>query len=848
MAENFVMTLLVNAIVFGALFLIMLGIRRLLDKKLSALMIFALWAIVAVKLVLPFGFESQLSPLAWLDTAAVPVTANAPEIAPETDSLTLLPSSSTQSAGLERLQTAKQSSTSLPTAAAPEPAAAPAAPKPLHWSLWALFVWAAGFAVYMSWCFICRLQVKRRIISKAVQAPERALRLFDECRETLHVRRPVTLCVQNVIAMPAVIGLLKPVLILPESALKLSDTSIRYIFLHELMHYKKGDLLLIKLMNLLNAVYWFQPLVWLCFSKVRADMETLCDLRVLNLMDENNQSGYLHTVLFFAGEAHPGRLNAALSLSDGRIKMERRIRGMFRPRRTKRASAFLAVCVSVIMLTASLLTACQPTPDAPVVANKNNEAVQQVIAAAPEPVKAYEAPETVADSFKAKDENVTINVNAKVVVPAVEAFPVVTAVPSDISADFIKSAAQVLMEGKTLYQPRMGLTKQDIEAEILKLQNALADPKHSTSDGLNADDPEIVADTRKLFEDRIAIYQDQYEKAPDALVREEAPIVFSPAKIYEDPVFYQENVNDWTSQKDDDQAQQLLDEYENEKKYVADSDLSGGYYGQITATSYNGFGNRWSMFRFVKSKELNPIFAPNMDSMIQTATDMTQEDAVALAQQTMSQLGLDDMVMSKVWGETINGPDTGICAYVVQYQRVYKGIPVSGSQFVNKADEALYGPVYESEMISMLIKDGMVMSFDWRNPIEVTVTENENVALLAFDAIMDKFRSQMAIEYNLVKLSHYAEDNPDFEEFIAGIISGEVNITKIELGYVRLAVQDRAGSYRLIPVWRFYGNESVVMTHEGNDVPTNMNGDRDAALYMTLNAVDGSPVDESMGY
>ncbi len=847
MAENFVMTLLVNAIVFGALFLILMGLRRLLDKKLSALMILTLWMVIALKLVIPFGFESKLSPLGWFDTAPAPITASVPEAQADGGQPMQNALPPVENVAVEPLQPSAQSGTALPLVHPTGPAQTQPTPKPLQWSEWALIVWGAGFAAYMGWCILCRFQVKRRIISKAGQVPERVQRLFDECRTELDVRQPVRLCVQNVIAMPAVTGVLRPVLILPQSALKLNSESLRYIFLHELMHCKKGDLLLIKLMNLLNAVYWFQPLVWLCFSKVRADMETLCDQRVLKIMDDKHQNGYLHTVLYFAGEAHPGRLNAALSLSDGRIKMEKRIRGMFRPHKTKKAPAVMAVCAAVIMLAASMLTACQPTPEEPIVINKSEEKVQQVMAAAPEPKKAYEAPETVTDSFKTKDANVTVSVDAKVVVPGVEAFPVVNAVPADISTDFIQTAAQVLMEGKTLYRPRTGLTKQDIEAEILKLQNALADPEHSTSDGLNADDPKTVADTRKLFEDRIVIYQQQYEDAPDALVREEAPIEFLPAKIYEDPVFYQENVNAWTSLEDDDEAQQLLDEYENEKKFVADADLDGGYYGRITASSYDGFGQRWSRLNFIKGTQLTPNFIPMANYEEQTATDMTQEEAVALAQQTINKLGLNDMVLSNVWAQTVNGSDSEVCSYSMQFIRTYSGIPISGSQFVDEADEALYGPVYESESVYVYIRDKAITSFEWRNPIEVTETENDNVALLPFEDIMENFRTQMAIEYNIIKLSHYSEENPDFDEYIATIKSGGVNISKIELGYMRMSVQDQSGSYRLVPVWRFYGDESIVTEIEGKDVPSGVSGDG-STLCLTLNAIDGSPVDETMGY
>ena len=74
-------------------------------------------------------------------------------------------------------------------------------------------------------------------------------------------------------------GLLRPTLVLPVERRKEAAVPI---LLHELMHQKSRHLWLGLLLRLLTAVYWFNPVVWLCLPLVRQDCEELCDQMVLD--------------------------------------------------------------------------------------------------------------------------------------------------------------------------------------------------------------------------------------------------------------------------------------------------------------------------------------------------------------------------------------------------------------------------------------------------------------------------------------------------------------------------------------------------------------------------------------
>ncbi|MDD5017666.1 MAG: DUF6034 family protein [Eubacteriales bacterium] len=854
MAIDMLTTLIVNAIVFSVLFGVMLIIRRLLSGRMSAVMQYALWAVVVIKLVIPFGFESTLSPIGWISGTSAQAEAvqgdnvSTPDasqytlsqdigIQPETPAMS-------DTAGMNTTMDAATANTALETAAVQT-----AARVQLDQTEWALIIWLCGVLAMGLWLAISLWQLKRRIRRERTETPAYLAAVLNACRKELGIRRRIDILVQTAVAVPAISGTVKPILILPDSLKNADETELRHIFLHELIHYKNGDLIVIQIMNILNCLYWFNPLVWLCIKLMRRDMETICDQRCLRLLDKSTRNGYVSTVLQFAGQPAGGkRLQAALSISSGRCNMEQRIRDMFKRRKTARCTKILAALVAALMLGTGVLTACQPTPEDEIVVNKNDGLLESAIAQTVAPEKAYDAPDSVEESFACKDDRVTINIDADVVVPDVAQFPVIEIMPDEVSLDFIQTAIGVLMEGKTVYEPRTTLTKAEIQDEIIELRQALADPKNSNSDGLNSDDPETVAQTTRLFEERIAIYERLLESAPDTYEPVEATLEFKPAKYYEDPAEYEENVADWTALADDDEAQELLNQYENEQKIVLDANLDGGYYGRITASNYESAGYRWNQFTFVKSKTLNGSLSPEIGLNSTNATDLTDEEAAAIAQDMLGRLGIEGMALSQMY-EIKDQQDDVKYGYMLTFQREYGDIPVIDDPGAGNyiPEDERYGPVYEQERIEIRVLDDQVSYFMWMNPAKIKEDENENIEMKTFDEVMEIFRQQMSLEYTLEKLSRYAPENPDYDDFVASLISGQVTISRIELGVVRLAIQDSPGAYRMVPAWKFYGNESVEQDFDGDVLPAEFLMDNQF-VYQTINAIDGSIINSASGY
>ena len=93
--------------------------------------------------------------------------------------------------------------------------------------------------------------------------------------------RPARIVISPRAAMPFTFGLVRPVIVLPESAESWTVERRRSVLLHELAHVRRRDLLTNAVVQLACAVYWFHPLVRLAARRVRIEAERACDALVL---------------------------------------------------------------------------------------------------------------------------------------------------------------------------------------------------------------------------------------------------------------------------------------------------------------------------------------------------------------------------------------------------------------------------------------------------------------------------------------------------------------------------------------------------------------------------------------
>lgn len=359
-------TVLDNSVAFSLLFAGVWLVKTSLRKHLSARLHYVIWAAVLVSLLIPVRIESislwNLLPRQTTESI-IQQAKNLPPLNGIVDGSEAGSDEGNQPAS--QLGAANNASAGPPAVSGhPQPARTDPSKTAVRidWPafLWAL--WLAGMAVAILWMFVGSLRLRRHIIRCGFpETPAWLEACAQECGKALNMRRNVRIVLQPVLPMPAVMGIFHPILAMPESIVKEGNGQrVRHILMHELSHVKRGDLIVIALLNLLNAVYWFNPLVWLCFSLIRADMETSCDNDAVDALGKSQRQEYIRTLVHFSGMGGRSRMQAALSLHDAGIKMKKRIGGMFMTKKTKPAIAVPVITVVLALLLAASATGCLP--------------------------------------------------------------------------------------------------------------------------------------------------------------------------------------------------------------------------------------------------------------------------------------------------------------------------------------------------------------------------------------------------------------------------------------------------------------------------------------------------------
>lgn len=149
---------------------------------------------------------------------------------------------------------------------------APAAQDTTHWTpIVILGVWACGFAAVALLRFRAWLRVRAALRASTpinIQAPV-AVR---SCPELLE---------------PGVVGFFRPIVLLPEGILEtLTRPQMEAVLAHELSHGRRLDNLTAAIHMVVEAVFWFYPLVWWIGARLVEERERACDESVLTLGSE----------------------------------------------------------------------------------------------------------------------------------------------------------------------------------------------------------------------------------------------------------------------------------------------------------------------------------------------------------------------------------------------------------------------------------------------------------------------------------------------------------------------------------------------------------------------------------
>ncbi|MCL1986543.1 MAG: M56 family metallopeptidase, partial [Firmicutes bacterium] len=162
------------------------------------------------------------------------------------------------------------------------------------------------------------------------------------------LHRKITIMTSEQVQTPIVMGIFRPVIILPAN-MDLSDTELlNYVLMHEFYHIKRFDLLWKTLMAAAVCLHWFNPLAWAMLSLVNRDLELACDETVLKHFGSEKRESYAYSII---GMAEWQNLHRQIYAGFGKNAAEERIESIMKfSRKTLATMAISAAAVGAAFL------------------------------------------------------------------------------------------------------------------------------------------------------------------------------------------------------------------------------------------------------------------------------------------------------------------------------------------------------------------------------------------------------------------------------------------------------------------------------------------------------------------
>lgn len=294
---------------------IILFLCMILRDRIAPRWRFALWALVLIRLMLPVLPSSPASlfrVLRWQPTATRALDNSIPAKQLPVEGIVEHSMKPAEQIGMSEVRHTTQSDVArLSNALLPESPASITSVQPdaIRWTGWkfAGLIWVGGIFLLSGRLGLQILSLRRRQQSwQAVTDPD-LLSILNHCRRQLGVSSRIALCIGPTESSPAVAGVWRPHIVIPEDLLTaLTKEQLELVLLHELAHIRRRDIPIQWLLIAVRLVYWFNPAVWLAVSRMQAERELACDELVLDAVGAPRSRSYGETLLeIVKGSAQP---------------------------------------------------------------------------------------------------------------------------------------------------------------------------------------------------------------------------------------------------------------------------------------------------------------------------------------------------------------------------------------------------------------------------------------------------------------------------------------------------------------------------------------------------------------
>lgn len=206
---------------------------------------------------------------------------------------------------------------------------------------WLFIIYFAGVVIFLLKYFIAYIRLRGLLKHGNKVCSEMEKKMLSVC-DTYHLKACKIIAV-NGLSSAFICGIFRPILVVP------TDSDIdEKVLLHELLHLKYCDTIQNVGWCILRSLHWCNPLMHFVVNLIENDMESMCDQRVLELLEGEERREYGHILLRMANQKY-ARIPGTTSISNGGKNISKRIAAIVRFKKYPQGMTLVSVCIILTM-------------------------------------------------------------------------------------------------------------------------------------------------------------------------------------------------------------------------------------------------------------------------------------------------------------------------------------------------------------------------------------------------------------------------------------------------------------------------------------------------------------------
>ncbi|MBQ7889533.1 MAG: hypothetical protein IJ356_07210 [Erysipelotrichaceae bacterium] len=296
-----------NMSITASWIVLVIALIRFVFKNAPKSMICFLWVFVAIRLIVPFSFESALS--------LIPSTSMIPneiiETVPDSTINVQTPSNNEGQVIIPNQENIELNAPVGDSNIQPDTR--------LTWMDVLPWVWMSGMFVMAGYAIYSYLKIVHQV------------------QASLNTEGNIWIC--DDLSSPFILGMLNPKIYVPSY---LNETELKYVLAHERAHLKRLDHWWKPLGYILLTIYWFNPVIWVAYFLLCSDIEMACDEKVIKTLGDQNKIEYSKTLLSCSV---PRNMILACPLAFGEVSVKQRVKSVLN---YKKPAFWVLVCALVV--------------------------------------------------------------------------------------------------------------------------------------------------------------------------------------------------------------------------------------------------------------------------------------------------------------------------------------------------------------------------------------------------------------------------------------------------------------------------------------------------------------------